>query len=228
MSDLIPLYERPADGKQSAFPVALDTFGDLDKFASDDPVQTAINRVTQAVIALQTKIGADPGLWGMLFRTDGTPDATVQAALSTNLTGNNNDIVYTAVPIGTDGNLVTVAYADPGAGDATLSVTVDGNAITVHLATDSGGTITSTADDIKTEIGNTAEADALVQTADKGGNDGSGVVTEMAASPLIDGADATGRGDALPGALCVDYTGQALYMNSGTADEPVWDAYPAP
>lgn len=116
------------------------------------------------------------------------------ATLSTNLTGNNNDLVYTAVApySGTAGNAITVAYIDPAANDQALEVTVDGTDIVVNLATDSGGVITSTADDIKAAIALVPAAVALVGTVvDKAANDGSGVVTAMAETALA-GGTATG------------------------------------
>lgn len=117
-----------------------------------------------------------------------------QAELTTSLTGSNNDIVFTARPKfwGTKGNDLTVEYRDPGANDASLSISVaEGKHIVVSLATDSNGDITSTGDLIKAAIAAHTEANSMVSTADAGGNDGSGVVTEMAQSALEGGVGIT-------------------------------------
>lgn len=118
--------------------------------------------------------------------------AGVQATLSTSLTGNNNDLVYTAVDFGTGGNSTTVAYVDPSANSAALSVSVSSAAITVNLATNGGGTITSTAALILAAIQASAAASALVNVALKASNDGTGVVTAMSAANLTGGVNPTG------------------------------------
>lgn len=48
----------------------------------------------------------------------------VQAALTTSLTGSDNDLVYTAVLGGVAGNRIKVSYTDPSAADESLAVTV--------------------------------------------------------------------------------------------------------
>ncbi len=116
-----------------------------------------------------------------------TPVNAVAAALTTALTGTNNDIVYTAKTKGDTG--ITVAYVDPGA-THTLSVAVVEKAITVTLGYATGA-ITSTGDDVKAAIAANAAANALVSTADAAANDGSGLVTAMAATPLTGGVDGT-------------------------------------
>jgi hypothetical protein len=71
---------------------------------------------------------------------------------------------------------------------------VAGSAITVHLATGSGGAITSTATQIRNAINADAEAKALVTASLAPGNSGAGVVTAMAATNLAGGAAAGGGG----------------------------------
>ncbi len=111
------------------------------------------------------------------------------ASLSTNLTGTNNDLVYTAKSRGVGGNSITVQYVDPAAASAALSVSVTGSAITVNLATDGSSVITSTADDVAAAVAASTPANALVSVADKTGNDGTGVVTALAVTPLTTGTD---------------------------------------
>jgi hypothetical protein len=115
-------------------------------------------------------------------------DAT-HATLSTALAGGNNDLVWTAVTGGEAGNALTVEYIDPAGADAG-SIALVGNAIEVTLA-HSGAAITATADDIKLLVLASPAVSAVVTAEDDAGNDGSGVVTAMAAAPLIGGADLT-------------------------------------
>lgn len=112
------------------------------------------------------------------------------ATLTTALTGANNDLVFTAVTKGPRGNDITVRYVDPGAASAALSVSVSGSAITVNLATNAGSAITSTAAQVKAAIDAKAEAAALVTVANAAANDGSGVVTALAATNLAGGVGA--------------------------------------
>lgn len=109
---------------------------------------------------------------------------TVRSFLTTALTGSNNDLTYETVATGGGTSLVTIAYVDPAANSQTESVTVSGNAITVHLATGSGGAITSTGATILASIRASAAASALVTVALAVGNDGTGAVTALTATAL--------------------------------------------
>lgn len=111
------------------------------------------------------------------------------ATLTTALAGGDNDIVWRAVVGGAAGNDITIAYVDPGANDKPLGVAVVGNAITVNLATGPAGAITSTAGDIIAKMASTPTAAALVTGANAAANDGTGVVTAMAATALTGGAN---------------------------------------
>lgn len=109
---------------------------------------------------------------------------TAHSYLKTLLTGNNNDLVFTAVEEGDGGNAITVAYVDPAGNNATESVSVSGKAITFHLATGSGGAITSTGATIKATLAASIAASALVTAVNAAGNDGSGAVTALTATNL--------------------------------------------
>jgi hypothetical protein len=160
--------------------------------------------------------------------------SAVQATLSTNLTGSNNDLTYTAVTGGTAGNSITVAYVDPSANDAVLSVGVAGSAITVNLATGVAGAITSTAALIAAAITASVPASALVTVANKTSNDGTGVVIALSATPLAGGlaapvaavvettpgVDATARGVAIGGRL-IDVTNGVDYIATTGGASPV-------
>lgn len=121
--------------------------------------------------------------------------AGTQAVLTTALVGANNDLVFTAVKVGTVGNAITVAYVDPGAASQALGVVVAGNAITVNLATDAGSLITSTASEILAALEASAAAMALISVALAAGNDGTGVVTALVATALATGTNATTPAD---------------------------------
>lgn len=101
----------------------------------------------------------------------------------TGLTGSNNDLVFTAKNPGTTPT-VRITYVDPAANSAALSVTVSGSDITVNLATNGSGTITSTAALVKAAIEAKAEAAALITVANAPSNDGTGVVTAMSQQTL--------------------------------------------
>lgn len=144
-----------------------------------------------------------PGEFSLVAQKIVTFDTTLvdaQAAHETAMTGDNNDIVFTAQADwwGEAGNEIAVEFIDPGIIDASLVVTVryeleNGLAnpykpiITVSLATDGSGVITSTADLIKTAIAAHAEANSIVATADAAANDGSGVVEAFSATYLEGG-----------------------------------------
>lgn len=74
------------------------------------------------------------------------------------------------------GNDITVTFAGPAAADQPLSVSVAGNAITVHLASDASGAATSTAAQVVAAINAHPAASALVNAYTYRGNAGSGVV----------------------------------------------------
>lgn len=110
----------------------------------------------------------------------------VAASLTTALTGSDNDLVFTAKAGGQWGNDIEVAYIDPGGVSATPSVVVAGPLITVNLGR-AASAINTTAARIITLIESSADARALVSVALKAGEDGSGVVTALAATPLAGG-----------------------------------------
>lgn len=136
----------------------------------------------------------------------GIPVNASAATLSTSLTGTNNDLDFTAVTAGLAGNLITIAYVNPGAETASESVSVSGTAITVTLR--SVSSTLSTAAQVKAAIEANAEADALVSVANKSGNDGSGVVTAMTATALAGGVNAT---EAMAGDQMIDQQNRLIY-----------------
>ena len=98
--------------------------------------------------------------------------ASTPGSLTTALTGNNNDLVWTARFVGRASARLKVKYTDPGAYNATESVSVSHDETTgvttidVSLATNGSGTITSTGDTIKATVAADPDANALVSVAD--------------------------------------------------------------
>lgn len=112
-----------------------------------------------------------------------------EATLVTGTVGAKNAILYTAVDAGAAGNGISITYTNPGAGNATVDITVAGNDIDVALSTDGGGIATATADDVKTALAASAAASALVTAADYSTSDGSGLVDAATAENLSGGYD---------------------------------------
>lgn len=74
----------------------------------------------------------------------------------------NQSFTYTALELGADGELITITLVDPGANDEPLAIEVTGNDIVVTLATDGGGSITSTGNDVKAALNLDVDAAALI------------------------------------------------------------------
>ena len=124
---------------------------------------------------------------GDIQTSKGTP--AVKAVLTTALAGVNNDLTFLAKTAGAAGNNITVALVDPAGNDQKLAVTVTDSAIEVSLATGPAGAITSTAREVRDAVNTDSEAAALVAASLAPGNDGSGVVTALAATNLAGGTD---------------------------------------
>ncbi len=113
--------------------------------------------------------------------------AGVAAALTLNFAAAYTGITYTAASAGTDGNAIRVRYLDPDDVSQALAVSVSGKDITVRLATDIEGAITSTAAEVATAINGAPEAAALVTATEDGS--GAGVVSAIGYQNLTGGQD---------------------------------------
>lgn len=91
------------------------------------------------------------------------------------ISGDNNDMCFTC----RTNTAITVEFLDPAANSQTLAVSVLGNDITVSLATNETGVITSTANDIKAAIEANANANTLVIIANSANSNGTGAVTAL-------------------------------------------------
>ncbi len=86
------------------------------------------------------------------------------------------------------GNAISVTITNPGSADQPLSVSVAGNDITVGLATNASGAVTSTAAEAVAALN--ANAGTLVRAYTYRGNAGAGVVAPSSRTLLTDGLDA--------------------------------------
>jgi len=116
---------------------------------------------------------------------DALPGVAAEAVVQS--IAENGDAIYTAVSVGTASNSIRVRYVDPSAADSVIAVIVSGKDITVSLATDAQGDISSTANQVITAVNESAEASALVLADLEAGNDGSGIVNAIDFTRLAGG-----------------------------------------
>lgn len=95
------------------------------------------------------------------------------------------DLTYTSLVDGVYGNSITIQYLNPGAISQPLSVNVAGTAITVSLATNGAGALTSTATQVKNAIEG-SDASSLVDVVVSGV--GGTVQIAQAVTALVGGA----------------------------------------
>lgn len=161
---------------------------------------------TMANISAQPMLRTDE----LVLNDKTTPVEPVPDSLTTEIGVANAELVFTAVENGASG--LSVQYIDPTAFNELLSVAIVGNVIQFTLATDGAGLITSIADDLKALILATPAVAALITAEDAAGNDGSGTVTAMAATPLAGNTDGTVGED---GQILRDSTG--IYISDGAS-----------
>lgn len=117
------------------------------------------------------------------------PGAGTTAASYTTEFGANNDLVFTAKKAGSGGDDITIEYVAAAEGPVSLSVDVDGKAITVNLDIDESDNIITTAGAIITAIEASPAATALVAVANAGEDTGAGVVAALPPTNLSGGVD---------------------------------------
>ena len=110
-----------------------------------------------------------------------TPDGTFPAYADLTVQG----ITVTARTAGMAGNSVQLALVDPSGNDQALDVSVAASVITVSLATDGSGDITSTASDVVAALNVDTESKALVFAE----GSGSSALSAAAAASLTGGTD---------------------------------------
>ena len=120
------------------------------------------------------------------------PDSAVAATakLATGRSASNNAINITALEPGKAGNKISLWLKDPKGNSKPLSVSVSGLVITVSLATNARGAMTSTAAQVIQAITAHARAGALVKAENTTGSTGAGVVMAfIKQTPLAGGKD---------------------------------------
>lgn len=101
--------------------------------------------------------------------------------------GDGSTFYVTSRAYGSDGgNAISVALADPGTPNAPLSVSVTGTDVTVHLATNGSGQVTSTAAQVVAALNADTAGAKLLTAGTYRGNAGTGVVSAAPATRLTD------------------------------------------
>jgi len=119
------------------------------------------------------------------------PEGGKRALIKIDMTNENADLTYIARETGESGNSISVTHSDPSGNNQPLQVSIDGTDITISMATDSEGTITSTAAEVKAAVDAHSEASALVTVKIEG--DGSGVVNIVVKTMLSGGINGSGE-----------------------------------
>jgi hypothetical protein len=107
---------------------------------------------------------------------------------TTALVGDHNDIIWTHEPGGSDGDLYSVEYLDPGGVTASLSISITGKAIVVNLGR-AASAINSTANAICALAASNAILMERKVTAKLAQALGTGLVTELAHTHFVGGLD---------------------------------------
>ncbi len=118
----------------------------------------------------------------------GTPN---QAVLTLDSNGDGAGLDFTAVDYGAGGNQISVEFVNRGANQS-LGVTVQGNRITVSLATNNLGQVTSTEAAVAAEIAGHPQAQALVSVNYAGDPL---AVAQTADNRFLDGGSGANAGD---------------------------------
>jgi hypothetical protein len=116
-----------------------------------------------------------------------TVPAQAAGAALVDMTNANADLTYTARRKGRATNDISITHLDPGGLSKSLAVSVSGTDITVSLATNGAGAITSTANQVAAAVLASVEANNLVSVAVEG--TGLGVTNAKAKQNLINGRD---------------------------------------
>jgi len=105
----------------------------------------------------------------------------------------NDQVLIFAASDGADGNEISVAFVDPGAADQSLSISVSANEVTVSLATDGAGNVTTTLSELVAALEANSQASSLIKVEIPDGVSGSQVVQSMSPTHLSNGTTATSR-----------------------------------
>jgi hypothetical protein len=140
---------------------------------------------------------ATEGLTDAIELCTETQVPAVQASATPAQAGANNDVVWTAqTPSyeGTKGNALSIEYLNTGnskplAVDVIAGVGGQEAKVSVQLATDSGGTITSIANDVIDAVAAHPQASSMMYGKNSGADTGAGLAVAVAATSLTGGVD---------------------------------------
>lgn len=166
--------------------LATDANGDITSTAGDIATFIA-NDSSAGAVAARALVSVDASGDGT-----GLVQAKGPQSLSGGSNGANDDVTFTDARTGAQTQAINVAFNDPSANSQSLSVTVglDGNGdhlITVNLATDANGDVTTTAAQLATYINTSNDAGAVAARAlvsAEASGTGAGVVAERSAEAL--------------------------------------------
>ena len=139
-ADAVPFGVGVLDGGQSSD--GLERYGKLAQATS----LTARAVVLTPTAAPNTRYYADVTVDDRTYHADHISE--VAALLLTGAVVGGTDVTWTARHAGIEGEDIQIELVDPAANDAPLWISVADDVITVHLATDGGGAITSTAAEV--------------------------------------------------------------------------------
>jgi hypothetical protein len=149
----------------------------------------------------------------------------VAAGLVHNSVAANSDLTFAAVEAGAEPNGWTIEVEQQTGLNAALGVGAAAGIIIISLPTDGAGApVAATATQVKMLWDASPVVDIVTVTVE---GTGAGAVDVLAPTNLTGGEDeipATGTGTAGPGTLYVDHGTPGLYINTGTAEAPVWEA----
>ena len=207
--------------RELAVQAANDTNEDIDRQAIQDEINELATEITR--ISTDTEFNNQKLLDGefqdKIFHIGANKDQRITLSIgdmsavtlgvatqgaATSATATLEGVTFTAVAEGAAGNGIEIEFVDPEDNNAVLDITV-ANKITVTLATDEDGNITSTASDIVAAINGNSNANALVTAAGTGTdavNDGTattagGVDARDSQISGIDVKSATAANDAI-------------------------------
>lgn len=146
LEDWVGDYAAPAKGSES------DIATDLKKVYAD------VETDETGLLARATALEADLKALKALAPTTGAPKTTQVSATAISSDGNNDEITWTAVANGEDGNGITIDIT-LSAEATDIDITVDGKAIAVDVKTGQG----TTATDVLTAVNAHETAGLLVQ-----------------------------------------------------------------
>ena len=136
-----------------------------------------------AMAAMGCTVSTSGGNTGLPGTPGASPAGFATPATCTGTAVQNAAVILNTWKFGEDtndptqnGNQVTMQFVNPGAPSSPLSVSVSGLTITVSLATDGAGALTSTAAEVVAALNANPAASAILSAATYRGNAGTGIV----------------------------------------------------